>query len=231
MNNNHKAKYRIKFTKGGRLRFIGHLDLLNLFHRAIKRSKLPVSYSQGFNPHQETSFALPLSLGYYGNSEYIDIYFIQTINNSEIIEKLNKTLPAGISILSARPFAEGEKNAASLTAAAEYSVILPENSGITQGQLNDFLEQAEILVEKKTKKSSTQINIKPDILKLSSKCENENIKEINMLISAGSQRSIRADSVMKSLYSFSGLPYDTYGISYIRENLYKSENGSYITLE
>jgi len=226
-----RAKYRIKFTKGGRLRFIGHLDLLNLFHRAIKRTKLPVSYSKGFNPHQETSFALPLSLGYYGNGEYIDIYFAKPVNSGEIVEKLNLSMPSGIKILSARPFAEGEKNAASLTEAAEYTVILPENSGITKAMLSSFLAQGKILVEKKTKKNLSQVDIKPDILRLSSKVENNSLKEINMLISAGSARSIRADSVIMALYGFADLPYDPYALSYIRENLYKNENNKYITLE
>ena len=225
-----RAKYRIKFTKGDRLRFIGHLDLLNLFHRAIKRAKLPVSYSKGFNPHQETSFALPLSLGYYGNGEYIDIFFNQPINSAEIVEKLNQSMPAGIKILSARLFAEGEKSAASLTEAAEYTVILPENIGITEAQLTEFLSLEEILIEKKTKKTTAQVNIRPDILRLSSKVEGDSIKEINMLLSAGSARSIRADSVIISLYSFCGLEYNPYALSFTREDLYRSEGNKYIAL-
>jgi len=226
-----RAKYRIKFSKGDRLRFIGHLDLLNLFHRAIKRSKLPVSYSKGFNPHQETSFALPLSLGYYGNGEYIDVFMTRQVDGNEITAKLNSSMPSGIKILSTRHFEEGEKTAASLVAAAEYTVALPENSGIMENHLSSFLEQKEILIEKKTKKNTAQTNIREDILRLSHKAEGGFVKEINMLISAGSMRSIRADSVIQALYTFSSNIYNPYAISFAREELYKYEDGKYIALE
>ena len=55
--------YRIKFTKGEEVKYIGHLDVMRIFQRAIKRADLPIAYSQGFNPHQLLSFANPLTLG------------------------------------------------------------------------------------------------------------------------------------------------------------------------
>ncbi|NLI89868.1 MAG: DUF2344 domain-containing protein, partial [Epulopiscium sp.] len=56
-------KIRIKFSKVGKVKFIGHLDLLRLFQKIIKSSRLPIAYSKGFNPHPLIYFAQALSVG------------------------------------------------------------------------------------------------------------------------------------------------------------------------
>ena len=66
-------KVRIKFSKNGPLKFIGHLDVMRYFQKAIRRSSIPIAYSEGFNPHQIMSFASPLSVGHTSQGEYMDI--------------------------------------------------------------------------------------------------------------------------------------------------------------
>ena len=56
-------KLRIKYTKTGAVRFIGHLDVMRHFQKAIRRAKLDVAYTKGFSPHQIISFAAPMPLG------------------------------------------------------------------------------------------------------------------------------------------------------------------------
>jgi len=226
-----RIKYRLKFSKTGRLRFIGHLDLLNLFHRALKRAGLPVSYSLGFNPHMETAFALPLSLGYAGNGEYIDIMFSLNLDGSEIKDKLNKAMPGGLVILSARPLIEGEKSAASTVAAAEYTVQFPAHIQIPVDKATAFINQNSIMTMKKTKKKIQEADIKPDIIKYEPINENGYVTELNVLLSAGANRSIRVDSVVKALCQIADMEYDPYGITFIRQNLYRLEDGNYISLE
>ncbi len=67
--------YRIKFAKYGVVRYIGHLDVMRYFQKAIRRSGLPVVYSQGFSPHQLMSFALPLGVGVTSDGEYMEVEF------------------------------------------------------------------------------------------------------------------------------------------------------------
>ena len=67
--------FRIKFAKFGVIRFIGHLDVMRYFQKVIRRSELPVSYSQGFSPHQLMSFALPLGVGITSDGEYMEVDF------------------------------------------------------------------------------------------------------------------------------------------------------------
>ena len=77
-------KYRIKFTKVGKVRFVGHLDLLKLFQRAIKRAGIPVAYSNGFNPHQLIGFAIPLPLGMASVGEYVDVELKEEVSEDII---------------------------------------------------------------------------------------------------------------------------------------------------
>ena len=65
--------FRIRFAKYGVVKFIGHLDVMRYFQKAVRRSELPIKYSQGFNPHQLMVFAQPLGVGVTSDGEYMDI--------------------------------------------------------------------------------------------------------------------------------------------------------------
>ena len=68
-------KTRMRFTKTGSMKFIGHLDCMRFFQKAIRRAKLDVAYSQGYSPHQLMSFASPLGVGITSDGEYLDVDF------------------------------------------------------------------------------------------------------------------------------------------------------------
>ena len=92
---------RMKYKKGRRLCYISHLDTLRTFIRACRRAKLPLSYSQGFNPHPLISFLMPLSLGFTSECEYVDIGLEGEISADEAIARLNAALPDGFLVVSA----------------------------------------------------------------------------------------------------------------------------------
>ena len=56
-------KLRIKFAKSGAMRFIGHLDVMRYFQKAIRRAEIDIPYSEGFSPHQMISVAEPHGVG------------------------------------------------------------------------------------------------------------------------------------------------------------------------
>ena len=68
-------KVRMRFTKTGSLKFIGHLDCMRFFQKALRRAKMDVAYSKGYSPHQLMSFASPLGVGVTSDGEYIDVEF------------------------------------------------------------------------------------------------------------------------------------------------------------
>ena len=86
-------KLRIQFSKYGPLRFIGHLDVMRFFQKAIRRAGIDIAYSSGFSPHQIMSFASPLGLGVESRGEYLDIQVNEPMkipmNAQEMKDRLN----------------------------------------------------------------------------------------------------------------------------------------------
>jgi radical SAM family uncharacterized protein/radical SAM-linked protein len=89
--------YRVYFQKREQIRFLGHLDMVEIFHRALSIAQIPVSYSNGFNPHPKVSFGPPLPLGVAGYKEAFDIVTLSALTSS--LTSINKWLPDGIEIL------------------------------------------------------------------------------------------------------------------------------------
>ena len=68
-----QRRLRLRFAKAGKIRFTSHRDVARLWERALRRSRLPVAYSQGFVPHPLVSFGLALPTGCESLGEYLDI--------------------------------------------------------------------------------------------------------------------------------------------------------------
>lgn len=187
---------------------------------AIKRAKLPIAYSEGFNPHQLLSFALPLSLGYHSNGEYLDIALAEPRDCKEIVDSLNNSMPEGIKIIAAARMPNNSKSSASIVSACAYRVVFPEKYGIQQTAAQEFIAQKQITISKKTKKNVSDVDIAPDILEFSPKVRGDLVEELWLKISAGPNRSVRADSVVKALFAFAGMEYPEHGLDYVREEMY-----------
>lgn len=153
-------RLRATFKKTGRAKYISHLDLNRCMLRIFRRSKLPVWYTEGFNPHPYYSFALALSLGFESDCEIMD--FNITDDNmplSVIKDRLNEVMPEGMGIVDIAP----QKNKITVIAKAEYEFDLKADD--VQGvydAVEKLLAADEILIEKKTKKGIKTVDLKPD---------------------------------------------------------------------
>lgn len=116
-------KVRIKFTKTGAMKFVGHLDTMRYFQKAIRRAELPVAFSGGYSPHMIMSFAAPLGVGTTSMGEYFDMELTEKVPTAEIEDRLNAVMVEGITISSARQVEDGKASTAmALVAAADYFV-------------------------------------------------------------------------------------------------------------
>lgn len=126
-------KLRIKFKKYGPVRFIGHLDVMRFFQKAIRRAGIDVTYTTGFSPHQVMSFAAPLGVGLTSNGEYMDIQ-VNSLPASQggltscqvLTDQLNNASVKGLDVISARILPEDAGNAMASVAAASYTVRFRE---------------------------------------------------------------------------------------------------------
>ena len=162
-------KARIKFKKYGALRFIGHLDVMRFFQKAIRRAHIPIAYTGGYSPHMIMSFANPLGIGITSEGEYFDIELKESISSAEAVSRLNAVMVEGIEVLSFRQIAEKKKMTGMvIVAAADYLLdLVPETlPDDWETQVDAFLSQSEIRILKQTKRSEKEVDIKPLIYRM-----------------------------------------------------------------
>lgn len=145
---------RIFFEKSDKIKYISHLDLNRAFQRAFNRAKLPVWHTEGFNPHLYLVFSNPLSVGYVGEREILDIRLNEDISLEKIKERLSAVLPDGIIIkeIVYPKYKIQEIKYSDFTVNFKYD-ILPE-------KIIKVLEKDELFISKKSKKGMVEVNIK-----------------------------------------------------------------------
>ena len=105
-------KVRIKFRKYGILRFIGHLDVMRYFQKAMRRADIPIAFTGGYSPHMIMSFAQPLGIGLTSDGEYMDIELTDSISSAKAVEDLNAVMTEGMEVVSFRQISDDKKAAA-----------------------------------------------------------------------------------------------------------------------
>ncbi len=181
---------RVAFNKKNYLKYIGHLDLMRLFHRSFNRASVPIKYSEGFNPHPKFSIANPLSLGIESEEEYMDID-IDYIPVDEFIKKVNNVLPKDIQITKG-VYLEKEESIASLIAWAFYEINFDIKEKKEKEQIEDILSKwlsgEEIIITKLRKKGKKRIE------------KEENIKDFigNLVVKEIKDKSVKFDALLKS---------------------------------
>lgn len=195
-------KLRVKFNKYGPVRFIGHLDVMRFFQKAIRRAGIDIAYTSGYSPHQIMSFAAPLSVGLESNGEYMDIEVNSLTSCEDIKDRLNRASVPGIEVLSVKILPEEAGNAMASVAAASYTVSFRpgrEPKLDIASALPAFLEKEQILITKETKKGTREVDLKPGIFELRWQ-ENS----FFMLVDASSAGNIKPVQIIEALLSEHG---------------------------
>ena len=222
-------KVRIKFSKEGSVKFIGHLDIMRYFQKAIRRADIDIAYSGGFNPHQIMSFASPLSVGHESSGEYFDVELNSFPGRKEMINALNAVMVEGIRIVDVKELDEKEGNAMASVAAADYlvsfrdNVILPDD---WKEKLTAFYDREHIIVTKKTKKSEKEIDLKEGIYTLEIRGN-----QVYLLLDAGSGSNLKPGFVLETFLESIGVSVPEFAFGVYRLETYKrSKKGKLLPL-
>lgn len=198
-------KIRIKFSKQGAMKFIGHLDILRYFQKAMRRADVDMRYSEGFSPHQIMSFAAPLGVGLTSSGEYMDIEILSTGSSQEMVDRLNQVMVEGMEVLSFKKLPDNAGNAMSMVAACDYTIRFREGreSGLEISEteffqeLDQFLYDGNLEIIKKTKKGEKQMDIKPYIYE---HFVSEDSSSIFLKLASGSSANIKPELVLEAFY-------------------------------
>jgi radical SAM-linked protein len=187
-------KLRFYFSKADEVKYVGHLDTIELFDRAFRRARLPISFSEGFNPRPKLTFAHPLAVGISSNGEIGEVELTEKMDEQEFISKLNSALPSPIRIVKVE-YVEDKKSLMSLVKSAEYTLQISDDS-VTSEDIENILNKESIEIEKTSKSGKISVvNIKPLILSWEwVKREN---KEVRVDLVTGSSENLRPDTIIK----------------------------------
>ncbi len=181
---------RLRFSKTGRLKYISHLDINRAMSRAFKRAKIPLWYTEGFNPHPYMSFSLPLSLGVESLCESVDIRLIDSIDNADIKSRMNAVLPSDLKIVDV--YDNFRDNSEIVYSDYVYKFQFADNEEAL-GKISDLLSGEEITALKKGKQGRRKVlketNIKPFIDRYNISIRDD-IIILNIRLIAGGEKNL-----------------------------------------
>ena len=156
------------FEKGERIRHIGHLDIQRSVQRGLRRSGLPVAYSNGFNPHILVTFASALSTGACGKREIMDVTMEEDVSEQEFLEKMNRAMPPEMQLSEARAVDRKHDSLPPLLRAARYDLLIREEQYAVKliSAIQSMMSRETIPAMRKTKTALKECDIKPLIFDL-----------------------------------------------------------------
>lgn len=222
-------KIRIKFRKFGVMKFIGHLDIMRYFQKAMRRADIDIAYSEGFSPHQIMSFAAPLGVGIISEGEYLDIEVHSSKSSLESVKALNETMVDGVEVVSFTKLPDDAKTAMAIVAAADYEVSYKEGYEVAgtvdelKVKLKEFYEvPEEILITKKTKKSEKVMDLKNLIYDFEIR-EQDGKPVYYLKVCTGSTDNVKPELVLEAFYQFLGKEYNELAFQIHRIDVYTKD--------
>ena len=221
-------KILCKFTKLGYLKFISHLDLVDLFQRTLFQNKVDVKFSEGFNPHPRMSIAYPLPLGIESNSEYMEIYLNSEVDLDDFVNKMNERLPIGIKIVEAKY--DDDESISNKVKSVGYAFKLlntfyDKNKDIDiSKELDKINAMDNVEIERKRKKGKKRIFVKENAKDYLNRLELKD-DAIYAYIKMSENGSLKPALVFDILNNYTNITMDELDIDLEREGLYQDEEG------
>ena len=237
-------KARLKFSKIGSMRFIGHLDVMRYFQKAFRRAEIEVSYSKGFSPHQLMSFASPLGIGLSSDAEYLDVTLEKSDSQEEMIERINAVMNDEITVKDFTILDDEAKPSMAMLSACDYVICIKPDKDNTltddafaKETVRKIKEAEKIEILKKTKRSEKVVDIKPNIYHIENDMDafkNETKNDYGSLeldtafykpvfycqLTAGSVVNIKPELVLEAMAKMNGFEYDTLDYQIHRLEMY-----------
>jgi radical SAM family uncharacterized protein/radical SAM-linked protein len=155
-------RYRLRFEKTGPAALLGHLDLVRAIPRALRRAGLSLSYSKGFHPKPEMSFAPALSLGVASIAEIVDVKLLDSIDPKDAVARATSGSPRGLVFSDAVELGPGDPGIAKILGGARYLAAIDDmDDGELAERIASFLERTEQIVRRVTDKTDKDIDVRP----------------------------------------------------------------------
>lgn len=240
----------VAFEKTAQVRHIGHLDMQRAMQRALRRSALPIRYSQGFNPHALLSFASPLPVGVSGAEELFEVGVEDAATEALFALSLPRALPASLPLVGARLVEDGHPKLMAVLKTASYTARFDADDAARAmaAAIPALLARGEIIAIRKSKSGEKPCDIRPMIFELSaseaSSCyerQNPDAKNAPMLargedgeialrfrVSLTERETLKPDLLLRTLAGQAGVELPAYRLC--RERLFGEKDGQAVPL-
>jgi len=220
-------KLRVRFSKFGPIKYIGHLDTMRFVQKAIKSAGIPVKYTEGFSPHQVLSFAFPLGVGMEAESEYFDIEVVSMEGAEAFKDSLNREMCDGLTVLNLYELPEKAKGAMASVSAASYKISFHDErtAAILSEAVKKFKESDEVKSFKETKTGIRERNLKDAVYNID---ENEGI--LTFTCDASSGGNLKPSALLEGLFSPFGIELKPWEYTLTRTEVYKTEDEKIVPL-
>ena len=221
----------VVFEKGFALRHIGHLDLMRTMQRALRRSGLPIRYSNGFNPHIQLSFASPLSVGVVGMREIMDVPLRAEISGEAFSAQLSHALPGCIKVIRSYVVADEYPTLMALVAGSRLRIEMEAGAAADAviKALAEFMNRSDCVTLRKTKSGENMTNIRPFVAQAES-VPTPNGYTVKVLIENRKEGSLKPAVLMNALCELAGVEKAPY-IAYRDAILTRERDGRLLPLE
>lgn len=168
MNETYAQRMRVTFATDDTVKYVGHLDIHRAWERAIRRARLPLAYSQGFNPQARLHFAAALPVGFTGEAEVADVFLNEVLGPAEFLARLSAALPPGIRPLRAEPVPRTVTALQATVCGALYRVEVETAEPVEAfcARLEAFLARAEAPRERRKGKEVSHYDLRPLVRRL-----------------------------------------------------------------
>ena len=202
MQANYVQRLRLVFSKNGPARYIGHLDLARTLERSLNRARIPIAYTQGFNPRPRLSFAAPLPLGYTSEYELADIWLMEEMAPEAALAQMMEKMAPGIEVTAVYPVPIKAPSLQATTSSADYTAVPYEaaDRGDLEDRIERLLAQESLIRERKRGKGKVKrYDLRPLVktVRLDSDGEGKAVLCMTLMLMTG--KSGRPDEVLAAL--------------------------------
>ncbi len=168
MSETYVQRMRVHFATGDTVKYVGHLDFVRAWERAVRRAALPLAYSQGFHPQARLHFAAALPVGITGEDELVDVFLDAEIDPQEFVVRLNAALPAGVRVIRAEPVPRQLPSLQAVVTSADYRLEIEssESEDVFCARLDALLASDHLPRVRRRGERDVEYDLRPLILSL-----------------------------------------------------------------
>ncbi len=188
------TRYRLHYSKLDEAKWLSHLELMNIFYRSLRRSGLPIHFSQGFHPLPRVSFHGALAVGVESLTETMDIELVQPLPQIEVAIKLNQVMPRGLEIVSVEQLSGNKVTPKPDRHFYEVQSLEPV---FNQEKMMDFLTSTEFFALRKKPKETKNIDIRPLVASI----RLQNVSNLEVVINIREKDNLKINDLLAAIFN------------------------------